>query len=141
MTILKIRICCDDGAGCHDGQPYTSNRYQRSEKMKMHKIAAVLLSVCGIYAGSLSAGDEYSFKVHNTTKAAITKLLVSEDGKEWGFFDIGAGIPAGATETLVWSEETKDEDCKQYFKAEFSDGDESEPVIFNFCEEKLELEF
>ncbi|MDO9213937.1 MAG: hypothetical protein Q8Q54_05980 [Methylococcales bacterium] len=84
---------------------------------------------------------EISFKVHNTTKYKIKQLLVSENGKKWGAFDIGAGIAAGGSETLVWDASTDNEDCKQLIKAVFSDDVESEPAIFDFCEQNLELEF
>jgi hypothetical protein len=47
-----------------------------------------------------AAEDQYSFKVHNTTKDKITKLLASEDGKEYGSFDVGSGIAAGKAVTL-----------------------------------------
>jgi len=109
--------------------------------MKIHHVAGVLLVIASLVAGTADAKDEYSFKVHNTSGSAIKKLLVSEDGKEWGFFEIGDGIEAGASVTLVWDESTNKEDCKQHFKAVFADGEESEPVIFDFCEEDLELEF
>ena len=84
---------------------------------------------------------EYTFKVHNTTNDKITKLLASEDGKDWGNFDIGKGIAAGETATLKWDKKTNDADCKWWFKAVFADGDESEAKEFDFCEEDLELEF
>lgn len=88
------------------------------------------------------AGEkEYSFKLKNTTKQTIKKLLVSEDGKAYGFFDIGSGIKAGETAKLVWDKSTNDGNCEQYFKAVFSDGEESEAVKFDFCEDDLELEF
>ncbi len=86
-------------------------------------------------------GDEYSFKVHNTTKETIKKLLASEDGKKYGFFEIGSGIKAGEKATLVWDRSTNDGECEHFFKAVYSDGEESEPVKFDFCEEDLELEF
>jgi hypothetical protein len=85
--------------------------------------------------------EQYSFKVHNTTKDKITKLLASEDGKDYGNFDIGSGIAAGKTITLNWDKKTNDSDCEWFFKAKFADGEESEAVKFNFCEEDLELEF
>ena len=84
---------------------------------------------------------DYKFKVHNNTKVAITKILVSEDGKKWGFFDIGDGIAPGATEELVWDKSTDNGNCEQYFKAVFANGEESEPVEFDFCEKNLTLEF
>ncbi len=101
-----------------------------------------LIAAIALAAASLAVqAEEYSFKVHNTAGSDIKQLLVSEDGQEWGHFDIGSGIAAGASETLVWDESTNDEDCKQYFKVVFADGEESDSVIFDFCEEGLELEF
>ncbi|MEI6706825.1 MAG: hypothetical protein WCK96_06775 [Methylococcales bacterium] len=84
---------------------------------------------------------EISFKVHNTTKYTIKQLLVSENGKKWSGADIGAGIRAGESETLMWNSSADNEDCKQLIKAVFSDGVEGEPAIFDFCETDLELEF
>ena len=100
-------------------------------------LAVVLMS------GTLSFAKtfEYKFKVHNNTKSAIKKLQVSEDGKKWGFFDIGTGIPAGETVELVWDKSTDSESCEQYFKVQFADGEWSEAVKFNFCEKDLVLEF
>ncbi len=92
-------------------------------------------------AVSLTASEGYPFKLRNTTKDKIVKLLASEDGKKWGEFDIGNGIGAGKTVDLVWDESTDEEDCEQWFKAVFADGEESEPVKFDFCEEDLTLEF
>jgi len=88
-----------------------------------------------------AADHQYSFKVHNTTREKITKLLASEDGKEYGNFDIGSGIGGGKTITLNWDKKTNDSGCKWFFKAEFADGEESPPVQFDFCEEDIELEF
>ena len=85
--------------------------------------------------------DQPSFKVHNTTKDKITKLFASEDGKEYGTFDVGSGIAAGKTITLTWDKKTNDSGCKWFLKAEFEDGEQSPPVKFDFCEDDLELEF
>ncbi len=92
---------------------------------------------------SLNAADdkEYSFKVTNTTKVKITKLLASPDGKDYGFFDVGEGIAPGKTITLAWDKKTNDSDCEWHFKAKFADGEESESQAFDFCEDDLELEF
>lgn len=90
---------------------------------------------------SAFAEDQYKFGVHNNTKQAITKILVSEDGEEFGFFNIGKGIKPGATVELVWDTSTNGESCEQYFKAVFADGEESEATQFDFCEEGLVLEF
>lgn len=89
-----------------------------------------------------AAEKEFSFKVTNNTKDKITKLLASPDGKSYGFFEIGSeGIAPGKTVTLNWDKKTNDSDCEWYFKAEFADGEESEPKAFDFCEDDLELEF
>lgn len=112
--------------------------------MKMQKLTGLLI-VTGLLSiatmNAQAAESENSFKAHNTTKVVIKKMLVSEDGKTWGAFDIGAGIAAGGSETLVWDKSTDNEDCKQWVKAVFADGEESEPVKFDFCEAGLELEF
>jgi hypothetical protein len=109
------------------------------------KLGAVLTLAVTLAIGAVrttSAADEgYSFKLKNTTKDKITKLLASEDGKEWGSFDIGKGIGAGETVTLNWDKKTDESGCKWYFKAVFGDGEESEAKQFDFCEEDLELEF
>lgn len=91
--------------------------------------------------GVALADDEYSFEVTNNTKLTIKKILVSEDGKEYGFFDIGKGIKPGQTIKLVWDSSTNGESCQQWVKAVFSDGEESEPTKFDFCESDLALEF
>ena len=75
--------------------------------MKFLKIAAALAVTATLivipFRSAMSADDEYSFKVHNTTKDKITKLLASEDGEEYGAFDVGkAGIAPGKTMTLKW---------------------------------------
>jgi hypothetical protein len=84
---------------------------------------------------------DYRFKVHNNTKHDIKKILVSEDGKTWAQFDIGDGIAAGDTDELVWDKSTDKGNCEWNFKAVFSNGEESEPVEFDFCEKGLVLEF
>lgn len=103
-------------------------------------LAAALVLVAGPVRSSY-AGADYRFKVHNNTKQDIKKILVSEDGKKWGYFDIGDGIKAGETEELVWDKSTDKEGCEQWFKAVFANGEESEPVKFDFCEKGLVLEF
>lgn len=99
------------------------------------------VAVMGLAAVYAQAAGDYSFKVTNTTQTAIKQVLVSENGKKWGQFDIGSGIKAGSTVTLVWAQSTNNEECTQYVKAVFSDGSESEPAKFDFCEKNLELEF
>ncbi len=101
--------------------------------------ASVMLSVCAVTAHA--ADSEYSFVVHNGTNSAIKGILVSEDGKNWGNFDIGKGIAAGGSETLVWDSSTNHEDCHQWVKATFADGSEAKAAKFDFCEKGLEIEF
>jgi len=84
---------------------------------------------------------EYKFKVHNNTKVALKKIQVSDDGKKWGYFDIGDGIAAGATEELVWDKSTDNGACEWYFKAVWADGDVSDAAKFDFCEKDLVIEF
>lgn len=102
--------------------------------------AFALVSFTAAYAVTQPT-PEYSFKVTNKTGVTIKKLLASEDGKSYGFFDIGKGIAPGKTVTLVWDKSTDDGNCEQYFKAVYADGAESEAVAFDFCEEDLELVF
>jgi hypothetical protein len=85
--------------------------------------------------------DGYSFTVHNSSDTVIKKILVSEDGKAWGEFEVGSGIDAGKATTLEWDQSTSNEACHQYVKAVFSNGSESSPAKFNFCEKDLALEF
>lgn len=66
--------------------------------------------------------EEYSFTVKNSTDTGITKVLVSEDGKSWNYFDIG--IKPNEVLTLIWI-----------------DNSESEVAIFDFCEKDLALVF
>ena len=106
------------------------------------KVKNIVIAAVATLVLSLSAyGEEYSFKVKNNTDTKIKKILVSEDGNKYGFFDIGAGIEPGKTVTLVWDSSTNGESCEQYFKAVFANGEESEAQQFDFCEEGVELEF
>jgi len=105
-------------------------------KVVLLALALFLTSFTVSYAHSQ---DEYSFKLHNKTRSTIKRLLVSEDGKTFGYFDIGKGIRPGQKSTLVWDKSTNDGECVQYFKAVFDNGEESETVEFDFCEEDLEL--
>ncbi len=110
--------------------------------MQKNSIRHLALGVTlGLFLGGTVSAEDLSFKVSNTTDSAIKKILVSEDGQSWGFFNIGAGIGAQEQATLVWAAHTDDQSCEQYFKAVFADGSESEAVSFDFCEEGLELSF
>lgn len=109
--------------------------------MKAYLLAftLVLSSFAISYA---KTSQNFKFKIHNNTNQKITKVLVAEPGsKNWGYFDIGNGIAAGATVELVWDKSTDNEDCVQWFKAVWANGEESDPVKFDFCEDDLVLEF
>ena len=113
-------------------------------KLPIHK--KLLLVGCALLVTTITpvarAGDgDYSFKVKNTTKETITKILVSEDGEKYGYFDIGKGIKPGETMTLVWDKSTNGSSCHQWFKAVWESGEEGKPVKFDFCEKDLQLEF
>ena len=105
-------------------------------KLKHFAIAAaVILMSAPVFA------NDYKFKVTNNTETKITKILVSEDGQEYGYFNIGSGINPGKTVTLVWDSSTNGESCEQFFKAVFANGEESEAQKFDFCEDDVALEF
>jgi len=82
-----------------------------------------------------ASAEQWYFWVKNDSDAKLQKLLVSEDKHKWGYFDIGAGIAPGAQEKMVWDSSTNTQSCTQWIKAEFSDGQESEPARFNFCKD------
>lgn len=103
-------------------------------------VAAIALVVVSFAAIPVTA-DEYSFEVTNKTRTTIKKILVSEDGEEYGYFNIGSGIKPGQTVQLVWDSSTNGESCEQYVKAVYADGSESEPATFDFCESDIALEF
>ncbi|MCA1557816.1 MAG: hypothetical protein LC731_04660 [Acidobacteria bacterium] len=84
--------------------------------------------------------QEYSFKVRNIGNHRVLKLLASEDGKNWGYFDIGDGIAPGETRTIAWDRATNNQACVQYFKAAFDDGEESPPKKFDFCAKDLMID-
>jgi hypothetical protein len=109
---------------------------------RLRQATMVLLAVIafGLVSGTAMAKD-YSFKVENKTKVKIIKILVSQDKKEWGHFEIGEGIDPGVKAKLTWDKSTNNEECKQWVKAIFEGGEESTPAIFDFCEDDLVVEF
>ena len=115
-------------------------RFQgRLIKASLLAFTLILSSFAVSYA---RASQDFKFKIYNNTNQRMTKVLVAEPGqKKWSYFDIGSGIAAGATVELVWDKSTNSEECVQWFKAVWANGEESEAVKFNFCEEDLVLEF
>lgn len=113
--------------------------------MNIQKVIGLFMTVGFLFTatatGVQAADSDYSFKVHNGTNSTIKKLLVSEDGKQWGDFDIGNGIAAGDADTLVWDSSTDHEGCEQWVKAVFADGSEAQAAKFDFCDKSLEIEF
>lgn len=106
--------------------------------------AVMMLLMTGFsisYANYAKFVEEYSFTVTNNTGHTIKQILVSEDGSDYGYFDIGSGIKPGQTVKLVWDQSTNGEACDQFVKAVYDDGSESEAAKFNFCENGVDLEF
>ncbi len=101
---------------------------------------ALAAAANGTVATSAQAA-EFSFTATNTTDSAVTEIWVSENKRDWGYFDIGSGIEPGSTSNLVWSQSTNSENCSQWVKAKYADDSESEPAKFDFCEDGLEIDF
>ena len=110
-----------------------------SKLFRLSVFSAVLVLMS--FSASYAQDSEFSFTVSNKTNVTIKQLLVSSDGKKYGFFDIGAGILPGKSAELVWSKSTDSDPCMQWVKAVYSDKSQSAPIKFDFCEEELDLEF
>ncbi len=105
--------------------------------MKLHRtllIATVIGTMSLVAKVNPASAEQWYFWVQNSSSAKIQKLLVSQNGRQWGYFDIGSGIAAGDTVKLIWDESTNNQDCSQWIKAKFSDGAESKPAKINFCQ-------
>lgn len=98
-------------------------------------LSAVIGSLSLVAKVSPASAEQWYFWVQNSSDAKIQKLLVSENKQQWGYFDIGSGIAAGRKAKLIWDESTNTQSCTQWIKAEFSDGQESEPSRINFCKD------
>jgi hypothetical protein len=110
-------------------------------RLRLGLVSIGLSVACTGLMNTPTRAAEFSFTATNTTKSKITKVFVSENKKDWGYFDIGSGIKPGSTENLVWDQSTNSESCKQWVKASYADGSESEPAKFDFCEDGLEIDF
>jgi hypothetical protein len=86
--------------------------------------------------------SQWYFWVKNNSSSSIEQIFVSEDGNNWGYFELDSAITPNQKIKLIWDQSTNNEDCNQYIKAVFSDGSESTPAQFNFCEDlKTPIEF
>lgn len=106
------------------------------------RFGKAILLVCTLTLVSFAVSRvhaSYTFKVHNKTDNKIVKLLASEDGKTYREFDIGNGIGPGKVVTMEWDKSTDDGNCEWFFKAKLDDGEETDPVEFDFCEKDLML--
>ena len=102
--------------------------------MRMLRCAVVAcVAVLALSSTASARPGQWHFKVANSTDSKIVKLQVSTDRKDWGDFDIGHGIKADETATLVWDSSTDDEPCHQWIRAKFSDGTYSAPSKQDFC--------
>ena len=112
-------------------------------KFTMLACAALMLASLALSTAHASKAPtvDYNFKVHNVGRNVILALMVSENGKNYGKFDIGDGIEPGETVTLVWDKSTDNSNCEWYIKAVFDDGEQSPAKKFDFCEDDLVLEF
>ncbi len=79
--------------------------------------------------------NDYTFTVTNNSSAPIREVLVSEDGENWGYFDLGGtSIPPRGTVELEWDESTNSAGCDWWLQVVFSDGEESNAAEFDFCD-------
>ncbi len=104
-----------------------------SIKICLH--VSLVCAALSIAAMQARAADEWHFVVSNKTSSKIVKLQVSENKSEWGDFDVGSGIAAGSTETMIWDHSTDNEGCEQWMRAKFADGTTSEASKQDFCQD------
>ena len=100
---------------------------------KSFLISASLLAFSVVANVTSASAEEWYFYVKNSSNSTIKSLLVSETGRNWGSFDIGTGISPGENTKMTWDSSTNHELCKQFIKASFADGSESEPSKIDFC--------
>ena len=100
--------------------------------MKMLFTAAAV-GFAMLFGQAASAAPEYTFSVENQTAQAIVQVLVSEDGNDWGYFNLDGNVASGETGTMTWGEHTNNEACVQWIQVGFEDGTSSEASQFDFC--------
>lgn len=107
--------------------------------IKQGFLISASLFAFGFVANVASASaEQLYFYVQNNHNSTITKLFVGEPNKTWGIADVGTGIASGESAKLIWHSSTDNELCKQWLKAQFADGSESQPALIDFCE-KLDV--
>ena len=109
-----------------------------SRRVALFACAAIVMTFA--FSAVQARNEGYSFRVHNKASEAVKKILASEDGKNWGHFNIGDGIEPGQTVKIVWDKSTDDQSCEQYFKIVFEGGSQTAPAKFDFCDADLVLE-
>ncbi|MEA5476549.1 hypothetical protein VB774_02850 [Pseudanabaena galeata UHCC 0370] len=97
-------------------------------------ISASVLALSLVANVASVSAEQWYFYVKNNSNSTIKKLLVGEPAKTWGQFDIGSGIVSGENAQMVWDSSTNNQLCKQWIKAQFADGSESEPSFIDFCQ-------
>jgi hypothetical protein len=85
------------------------------------------------------ADDTFSFTVTNNSELAIAELWTSpeeepEDDDWYPFVLPEDGIAPGQTVTIVWDERTNDSPCEWWIGIIFEDESESDPYLFDFCQ-------
>jgi hypothetical protein len=100
---------------------------------KSFLISASILAFSLVGSVATASAEQWYFYVKNNNSSTIKKLLVGEPSTTWGQFDIGSGIASGENTKMVWDSSTNNQLCKQWIKAQFADGSESEPAYMDFC--------
>jgi plastocyanin len=94
--------------------------------------AMATMSFVSILTTSAQA-EEYTFSIENKSSRAVTQVLVSQDGNDWGYFSLTKTVQPGTTATMVWGEHTNHEACVQWIKIGYEDGTMTEATKFDFC--------
>ena len=108
-----------------------------SYSQTLKKVFSASSATLGLLAIQIlpALASEYTFTVTNNTSAPIREVFVSEDGENWGYFDLGGtSIPPRGTVELEWNESTNNSGCDWWLQVTFSNGEESDAVEFDFCD-------
>ena len=110
-------------------------------KQLFNRITVSTALLAGLVASTAAWANQDVFSVKNTTDSRITRLLMSGNGRDWGYFEVGKGIAPGATMQFTWGKNTGNEACEQIVVAVFADGSKSEPAKIDMCDSDILLEF